>query len=97
MTARSKQQAQEIGEALIQDKLAACVNIIDGMESMFFWQGKVESDDETIVVAKTKASVMEGFKQKVKEVHSDDCPCIVGLPIKAGNEDFINWIQEETK
>ncbi len=97
MTTRNKQEAEKIGSALIEDNLAACVNIIEGMQSMFWWKGEVQSDEETILIAKTKEEIMDKLEDKVKALHSDDCPCIVGLPIQCGNNEFISWIHEETK
>ncbi|MFB6306163.1 MAG: divalent-cation tolerance protein CutA [Flavobacteriales bacterium] len=97
ITTRDEQEAEKVGSSLIKGKLAACVNIIPGMRSMFWWEGKVDSDNETILIAKTKASLIDQVTEHVKSVHSDDCPCVIALPIENGNPDFLKWIDEETK
>ena len=96
VTCRNMQEAERIGESLIQSRLAACVNIIDGMRSMFWWDGQVEKDQETVLLAKTQVGLVTRLTDKVKSVHSDDCPCVVAVPIIDGNPDFLHWIQEET-
>jgi periplasmic divalent cation tolerance protein len=96
MTAGDRQEAERVGQALIEAKLAACVNIVDGMQSMFWWQGKVDKDSETVVIAKTKVGLVTQLTEKVKAVHSYDCPCVVAVPIIDGNPEFLQWIQDET-
>ncbi|MDZ7762632.1 MAG: divalent-cation tolerance protein CutA [Desulfovermiculus sp.] len=97
VTCRNMEEAERVGESLIQSRVAACVNIIDGMRSMFWWGGKVEQDQETVLLAKTQVGLVGGLTDKVKSVHSDDCPCVVAVPIIDGNPDFLHWIQNETK
>lgn len=97
MTAGSKEEAVAVGEALINEKLAACVNILDHMNSIFMWEGKVEHDTETVLIAKTTAERVPELVEKVKEIHSYDCPCIVSLPIVDGNPAFIEWIADEVR
>ena len=97
ITCRNMEEAERVGESLIQARLAACVNIIDGMRSMFWWEGKVDQDQETVLLAKTQVGLVGRLTDKVKSVHSDDCPCVVAVPIIDGNPDFLHWIQKETK
>lgn len=97
ITAGSMEEARNIGRALIQDQLVACVNIIEQMESMFMWEGEFQNEQEVVVIAKTKASLIETLTEKVKAVHSYDCPCVVTLPVQGGNADFLNWIASETR
>ncbi|MFP3984079.1 MAG: divalent-cation tolerance protein CutA [Desulfurivibrionaceae bacterium] len=96
ITCKDKAEAEEVGRVLIEGKLAACVNIVDGMQSMFWWQGRTEKDQETVLIAKTRAGLVSPLTEKVKSVHSYDCPCVVALPIIDGNPDFLQWIREET-
>lgn len=98
ITTRSKRQALDIGRDLIDARLAACVNILDGMTSLYRWEGKVEHSDEVIVIAKTIDSHVNTLVEHVKNLHSDDCPCIISLPVAAeeGNRDFLEWIRTET-
>ena len=88
-------EARTIGKVLVEERLAACVNIIDGMESMFWWEGAAQSENETILIAKTTADTVEKLTSRVQEVHSYDCPCIVALPIQGGHPEFLSWIAEE--
>ena len=97
ITAGDKQEAEKVGKALIESKTAACVNILEGMQSMFWWNGGVEKDNEVVVIAKTKVGLVSELTEAVKSVHSYDCPCVVAIPVIDGNPEFLQWIQEETK
>ena len=93
ITAGDKEEARQIGMALVESRLAACVNIIDQMTSMYRWEGKIQEDQEVILIAKTTDKNVPVLMNKVKEMHSYDCPCIVCLPVTEGNEPFLEWIQ----
>jgi periplasmic divalent cation tolerance protein len=95
MTAGDKDEARRIGQALIEMRLAACVNIIDNMNSMYFWEGKIQEDREVILIAKTTEALVGKLIETVKSVHSYDCPCILSLPVSGGNEAFLEWIANE--
>jgi periplasmic divalent cation tolerance protein len=95
MTAGSMAEAGRIGRLLVESKLAACVNIIDGMNSIYVWDGQVQNDREVVMIAKTTAGKTAELVEKVKDVHSYDCPCIVCLPVKDGNRAFLDWIAEQ--
>ena len=97
ITAGSVEEARTIGNKLVSDKLAACVNIIDNVRSMYWWEGEVQDDKEVILIAKTKESLVPELVEKVRSIHSYSCPCIVSLPILDGNRAFLDWIVEETK
>lgn len=97
MTAESKQEAEAVGKSLVEEKLAACVNIIDRMESMFWWEGEVQKDNEVVLIAKTKDSLVPELVNKVKSIHSYSVPCVLALPVSDGNQAFLDWIVEETK
>ena len=97
ITAGSVEEARIIGNKLVSDKLAACVNIIDNVRSMYWWEGEVQDDKEVILIAKTKESLVPELVEKVRSIHSYSCPCIVSLPILDGNRAFLDWIVEETK
>ena len=96
ITAKDNVEASMIGKTLVQERLAACVNIIDRMTSMYWWEGKVQEDTETVVIAKTDQNLVERLIQRVKSLHSYDCPCVVSWPIAAGNTDYLKWIHDET-
>lgn len=97
ITTENKDEARTVGKVLVEERLVACVNIIDGMESMFWWEGEAQSESETILIAKTTADRLDDVTTRVKEVHSYDCPCVVALPIQGGNPEFLSWIGEEVK
>ncbi len=97
ITCADKSEAERVGQALVEANLAACVNIIDGMQSMFWWQGKAEKDQETVLLAKTPTALVSALTEKVRSVHSYDCPCVVALPIIDGNPEFLQWIHDETR
>ncbi len=96
MTAGGAEDARRIGKALVEARLAACVNLIEGMKSMYWWEGAVQEDAEVVMIAKTRAALVEPLTAKVRELHSYDCPCVVAVPIAGGNPAFLEWIVEET-
>jgi periplasmic divalent cation tolerance protein len=97
ITVKDKVEARKIGSELVESKLAACVNIIDNMNSMYVWEGKIQDDQETILIAKTTESRVPQLIEKVKTLHSYDCPCIVSIPVSDGNREFLDWIASEVK
>ena len=97
ITAKNKEEASKIGKELVKARLAACVNVVDNMNSLYWWQGKIQEDSEAILIAKTKESLVKELTEKVKSLHSYSCPCIISLPILDGNKEFLDWIEKETK
>lgn len=97
MTTADKEEARTIGRHLVQSKLAACVNILDQMNSMYEWQGEFQDDQEAVMIAKTTEEQVPSLIAAVKERHSYQCPCIVAIPIADGNPDFLQWIKERAK
>jgi len=96
MTAGSVDEARAIAADLVERRLAACVNLVPGIRSIYRWQGEVADDAEVAMFAKTRADLVDDLIARVKTLHSYDCPCIVALPIAAGNADFLDWIAAET-
>ena len=97
ITTENKAEAERIGQALVEEHLAACVNIIDGMSSIYRWEGRLMQGNETVLIAKTIEAKVPALIQRVKALHSYDCPCIVALPITDGNEAFLNWVAGEVQ
>jgi periplasmic divalent cation tolerance protein len=89
-------EAERIAEALVQDRLAACVNILGGVKSVYRWQGEVEKADEVALVAKTTVSLFDNLAARVRALHSYDTPAIVAWPIIAGDAAYLDWIRAET-
>lgn len=92
VTTESKEEARKIGARLVEEMLVACVNIVDGIESMFWWKDKIEIANEALFVAKTTEENMDVVIETIKKMHSYEVPCIVSLPITNGNPDFLKWI-----
>ena len=97
ITTGNKDEAKQIGKGLINNRLTACVNIIENMTSMYMWDGKLQDDNEIILIAKTTKERMPDLIEKVKSLHSYDCPCIVSLPVSGGNPAFLKWIANEVQ
>jgi periplasmic divalent cation tolerance protein len=93
-TAGSQEEARKIAHALVDRRLAACVNIVPLVESVYRWQGKVESAEEWLLVIKTQASTFERVRDAVKELHSYDLPECVMLEVAAGSSEYLKWIAE---
>jgi len=96
ITAGSLVEARKVGRALIEARLAACVNILENMRSMYHWKGKVEEDREVVLIAKTRNDLVAPLTEAVTAAHGYDVPCVVSLPITGGNPDFLAWIRAET-
>ena len=96
ITVADLDEGKAIGRALVASRLAACVNIIHPVYSMYWWNGEIQADNEVIVVAKTREDLVEDLIAKVKSIHSYECPCIVTLPIWEGNEAYLDWVARET-
>lgn len=92
ITTKNKAEAKKIGKILVFSRLAACVNIIDKMNSIYWWNNKIEESKEAILIAKTSNFLFGKLVKKVKSIHSYSCPCIVALPIINGNKEYLKWI-----
>lgn len=96
MTAGSREEALRIGRALVEERLAACANLIEGMTSIYRWEGAIQEDAEVVLIAKTRPDLVTRLTERVKALHSYDCPCVIALPVDGGNQAFIDWIAAET-
>jgi periplasmic divalent cation tolerance protein len=97
VTAASPDQARDIGRRLVEERLAACVNIFDSMTSFYWWEGKIDQASEAVLIAKTRQDLVPMLVTRVKELHSYSVPCVVALPLSQGNPDFLAWIGRETR
>ncbi len=95
ITTSDHEEALRIGRALVEARLAACVNILDGMQSLYWWRGEIEGARETVLIAKSRESLLPVLVDKVKSIHSYECPCVVALPILGGNPDYVTWLRGE--
>jgi periplasmic divalent cation tolerance protein len=89
-------EAQRIAEALVDERLAACVNILGGVRSVYRWNGAVEHADEIAMIAKTVEGLFEPLAARVRALHSYDTPAIVAWPIMAGDAAYLAWIVAQT-
>ena len=95
MTVGSKDEARMIGQELVTARLAACVNILENMNSFYLWEGELQDDTEVVMIAKTTEDRVADLIKKVESLHSYDCPCVVSLPITSGHQPFLEWIVGE--
>lgn len=99
ITCKNREEAGKIGKKMVEERLAACCNIIDGMESIYRWKGEVVEDTETILIAKTPYHNVKELTERVSELHSYECPCVISLQLteQEGNEEYQQWIIKNTK
>lgn len=90
-------EGERIANALVEERLAACVNRVDNVRSVFRWQGKVEHETESMLVAKTRRALVERLTARVKELHGYTVPEVIAVPILDGNADYLEWISAETE
>ena len=96
ITAPTDEEAALIAKSLVESKLAACVNIIRSIRSIYSWQGRIEDDTEVLMIVKTQQELFEPLSSRVKELHSYDVPEIIALPIIEGSEDYLKWLRDST-
>lgn len=96
ITAASEEEAAKIGRVLVEERLAACANLLGRIGSIYWWEGKLQEEQEAALIVKTTEALVEPLVERVKQVHSYDCPCVVALPIDGGNQEFLDWISSET-
>ena len=90
-------EAERIGRTIVEEKLAACANILPGMRSIYRWQGEIEQANETVLLLKTEQYLSEEVIMRVMSLHSATTPCVLVLPVEAGNPDFLGWIENEVR
>ncbi|HLC59568.1 MAG TPA: divalent-cation tolerance protein CutA [archaeon] len=96
-TCKDEKEAQKIANHLLHDELIACANIVENIKSLYWWEGKITSSSECMIIMKTKKSLVEDVISSIKKMHSYKVPEVIELPIGNGNKDYLNWISEVTK
>jgi periplasmic divalent cation tolerance protein len=97
VTASSREEALGIGRKIVGERLAACANVLDAMSSIYWWQDRLMEEGEASLILKTTDAQLPQLIQRVRELHSYDCPCVVAFPIADGNPDYLAWIKTETR
>jgi periplasmic divalent cation tolerance protein len=96
VTTPSPERAAEIARALVEERLAACGNVVPGLRSIYRWEGKVQEDEEALLVLKTTRGRFEALRERVVELHPYDVPEVMALPVEKGNARYLAWIAAET-
>lgn len=96
VTCRSSRDATELANALLREHLVACVNIAGRVRSLFFWEGALQRESESLLLMKTHKDLFEKLKDRVEELHSYDVPEIVAVPLEYGNDEYLEWIEQVT-
>jgi uncharacterized protein involved in tolerance to divalent cations len=96
ITASSEKEGEKIAGTLVKERLAACVNLVGGVKSTFRWKGEISSEQEVLLIVKTKDRLFQKLKKRVQELHSYEVPEMLALPILAGFEKYLSWVEEET-
>lgn len=97
VTVPDKEVAKRIAAELVEAKLAACVNILPGVESVYWWEGKVETDPELLLKVKTRASLVPRLAAAVKATHPYDVPEVIAVPIVGGLPEYLSWLDDSTR
>ena len=95
VTVGSADEADRLAHALVEERLAACVNRIREVQSIYRWQGQVERSEEELLIIKTKRESFDRLKKRVQELHSYSVPEVIALPILEGNESYLKWLDEQ--
>ena len=93
VTTADSDEAIRIAETVVTERLAACANILNGITSIFHWDGKLCRETEAVLILKTTEEKTNALTARIKKLHSYECPCIAVLPIEGGSPEFLNWIE----
>lgn len=96
-TCCSEKEGRHIAEALVESKLAGCVNLLPGVHSIYRWQGEMEKAAEVLLLIKSTADRFDELRTRITELHSYEIPEIIALPIISGSDKYLDWIRRETQ
>jgi len=97
ITCPDREMAERIARALLEERLAACVNITGPLSSLFWWEGRIDRAEEFLLLVKMRFNLLEKLVARVRELHPYEVPEVVALPIVGGSEDYLAWLGEETR
>jgi periplasmic divalent cation tolerance protein len=95
ITCRNREEALRIGQLVIEERLAACANLIEGMTSLYRWEGALVTDQEIVLILKTSAALAAALTARVQELHSYQIPSILEIPVLGGNAAYLSWLGAE--
>ena len=90
-------EAPRLARTLVEERLVACVNLVPNLRSLYWWEGKIEDEPEVLCIMKTRATLFQALRDRVRELHPYEVAEIIALPITAGNEPYLEWIRENTR
>jgi len=96
-TLPSAEKAAELGKVLVEERLAACANLIPAVRSIYRWQGKLQDENEVLMLLKTRAENLERLKLRILELHPYEVPEVLAVPVEAGYQPYLEWLAGETK
>ena len=96
VTAAARAQAEALGQTLVEERLAACANVFDGLTSIYRWEGAIRRDHEAALLLKTRAALLPQLEARIRALHGYTLPCIVAWPIEGGSAAYLAWIVEQT-
>ena len=97
VTVPNREAGKKLADSIVREKLAACVNIVPGIESVYEWEGKVQTDSEELLIIKTRQSLLDALTEHVKANHEYDVPEVIALPILGGSLQYLEWVKNNTK
>tara|TARA_B100000686_G_scaffold329601_1_gene390955 strand:- start:612 stop:941 length:330 start_codon:yes stop_codon:yes gene_type:complete len=96
VTTSSKEESLTISRVIVEERLAACANIMEKVHSVFNWEDAIQESEESVIIFKTHSNTIDNLIQKIKMLHSYECPCISVVSIESGNTEFFDWISSQT-
>ncbi len=97
ITTSGEEESKKIAKILLEERIAACANIIPSMVSFYWWEGEIEEDNESILLLKTRSDKLDILIRRVKDIHSYDLPCILEISVQNGSEDYLQWLEDSLK
>lgn len=95
-TCPDEDSARTLSDSLVQEKLAACVSIVNPISSIFTWQGRIDTEQESLLLIKTTETAYSALEQAIKQRHPYEIPEIIAIPVQRGSAEYLNWIRENT-
>jgi periplasmic divalent cation tolerance protein len=95
VTVSNPEEAQDLAEAILKERLAACANVVESVKSIYWWKGNLERENESLVILKTTEGKFDELAARVKELHSYENPEIIAVPILKGSSDYLSWVDTE--